>query len=209
MKTVDNKSILFILDRAHGKNVKGKRSPDGSFIEWESSQQIINKVKKGLKFLEIPFAETVQEDTEPGLSIRVARANALTAGIDIPILLSFHHNAGGGTGIELFTSNGEDDSDKIAHIIGNRLIKEFPEVHYRKADNGGLGKDKDFTVIAGNKAIKPTYKGVLIEFLFMDNQKDLEMLKDKRMRGRYIDAILVAVCEICVFYKYKNFIIPE
>ena len=64
--------------------------------------------------------------------------------------------------------------------------------------------DKDFG--AGNKAIKPTYKG---EFLFMDNQKDLEMLKDKRMRGRYIDAILVAVCEICVFYKYKNFIIPE
>lgn len=209
MKTADNKSILFILDRAHGKNVKGKRSPDGSFIEWQSSQFIINEVKKGLRFLEIPFAETVQEETEPGLSIRVARANALSTNIDIPILLSFHHNAGGGTGIELFTSTKEDQSDIIAHIIGKRLIKEFPEVRFRKGNNDELDKDRDLTVIAGSKAIKPIYNAVLLEFLFMDTVKDLEMLKNRYVIGRYIEAILVAICEICVLYKFRNFNIPQ
>ena len=40
-------------------------------------------------------------------------------------------------GLNFLQAMGKMNSDKIAHIIGNRLISK--ELHYRKADNGGLG----------------------------------------------------------------------
>jgi len=201
------KDILFILDRAHGKDVKGKRSPDGKFLEWEYSQKTINKLQLELTKLNIPWVTTVDEPTEPGLAQRVIRANKLSEKAKLPILLSFHNNAGGGSGIEIFTNTEENEADKIAHIIGNRLIKDFVEIKYRKSDEGNLDKDKPFVILEGTKEIKPKYHGILLEFLFMDNVKDLEMLRDEKVFNRYIECILYAIVEICHKYKYGNFLI--
>lgn len=201
-------NILFILDRAHGKDTKGKQSPDGSFREWEYSQRVVDAVAKELSKLSIPYAINVDTDKEIGLTNRVINANKLSKGIQHPILLSFHNNAGGGTGNEIFTSVGEDESDVIAHIIGERLIKDFGNLKYRKCEKGtgNLDKEKNFTVIAGNTHVKPIYSAVLIEFLFMDNPKDLRLLKDDSIFDKYIDSIIYAIVEICIHYGYGNFL---
>jgi len=204
------KNILFILDRAHGSNVSGKRSPDSSFIEWEYSEKTIQTLAKELDKLNIPYAFTVNNEFEPGLFARVTIANKLSKGVKTPILLSFHNNAGGGTGIELFTTVNEDESDKIAHIIGNRFIKDFKNVHYRKCEkgSGNLDKERDFTILAGNKHVKPLYHAVLTEFLFMDNTKDLLLLKSEVVFKKYIDTLLYAIFEIYQRYTSNNYL-PE
>lgn len=197
--------ILFILDRAHGVNVKGKRSPDGTHIEWEWSEQFIKDLSKDLTALNIPWARTVTEDTEPGFTKRVKRANKLAKDVEMPILLSFHNNAGGGHGLELFTSPGEDESDVIAKDIAVQLIYDFPECRWRRATRRELDKEAAFTVIAGNKYVKPKYWGVLIEFLFMDHSEDLKKLKDPKYTQRFKESILYAIYMLCKKYGYMNF----
>ena len=71
------KDLVFILDRAHGENVKGKSSPDGTFKEWVYSQKVIDHLKEDLTKLGIPFGETVTGKNEPGLTKRVIRANEI------------------------------------------------------------------------------------------------------------------------------------
>jgi len=202
------KDILFILDRAHGSDVKGKSSPDGTFKEWLYSKKTIDRLKSDLTKLGIPWDVTVVEDLEPGLTQRVIRANKLADTAKVAIMLSLHNNAGGGTGIELFTSPGEDESDKIAHIIGNRFIQDFKDIKYRLADNKQLDKESNFTVLVGTNRIKPKYKAVLTEFLFMDTEKDLALLKDDKIFEKYIDCLLYSIVEICKHYKFGNFLIP-
>jgi len=197
--------ILFILDRAHGKNVKGKRSPDGSHIEWEWSDKFVDDLSTDLTSLGIPWVETVSEDTEPGITKRVKRANKFEDKADIRILLSFHNNAGGGTGIELFTNNEKDESDFIGEFIAKNLINDFPECRWRRLDKYTLGKEASFTVIAGNKYIKPNYWAVLIEFLFMDHPEDLKKLKDPEYTKRFRESILYSIYMLCQHYGFKNF----
>lgn len=197
--------ILFILDRAHGKNTKGKSSIDGSFKEWIWSDKFIDELKEDLSKLNIPFVETVTEDVEVGLSERVRRANRLSKNTQTPILLSFHNNAGGGNGIEVFTSPGEDESDKIARIIATNLINDFPNCKWRRTYPNELDKEAMFTVIAGNKNVKPKYLSVLIEFLFMDNDSDLKKLKDEKYTKRFKESILYSIFELCKKYGYYEF----
>lgn len=197
--------LLFILDRAHGKNVKGKRSPDGTHIEWEWSDAFVDSLGRDLTKLGIPWIETVPEDTEPGFTKRVRRANKFAENAETTILLSFHNNAGRGTGLELFTSPGEDESDRIAELIAKNLIKDFPRCHWRRANKRELDKEAYFTVIAGNKYIKPVYWGVLIEFLFMDHPEDLKKLKNPVYTARFKESILYSIFMLCKKYGFSNF----
>ncbi|MDB4591294.1 N-acetylmuramoyl-L-alanine amidase [Flavobacteriaceae bacterium] len=197
--------ILFLLDRAHGENVKGKRSPDGSHIEWKWSDKFVDDLAKDLTALGIPWAETVPEDREPGITKRVRRANKLAENSETSILLSFHNNAGGGHGLELFTSPGEDESDPIAELIAKQLIVDFPECRWRRATKRDLDKEASFTVIAGNKYVKPNYWAVLIEFLFMDTLSDLEKLKDPKYTERFRESILYSIYLLAQKYGFRNF----
>jgi len=201
--------IIFILDRAHGINVSGKQSPDGSFKEWEYSDRFVNDLAREAMKLKIPFAFTCRDDKEPGLTNRVQRGNFYAMGYDIPIFLSFHNNGGGGTGMELYTSPGFDQSDIVAEIIAKRLIADFPELRFRRGSATELDKEAEFTVIAGNQKVEPEYLGVLLEFLFMDNENDLKLLKDESIYNRYLEAILMAMVEICKHFNVGNFLIPE
>ncbi len=198
--------ILFVLDRAHGKDVAGKRSPDGSHVEWEWSDKFIASLKDDLTLLNIPWAETVMEDIEPGLSRRVRRANEHAKRAEKTILLSFHNNAGGGTGLELFTSPGEDESDEVAELIANQLIDGFPECRWRRLVPDELDKEANFTVIAGNRHVKPEYLGVLIEFLFMDHPKDLVKLKNPKYTERFKEIILYSIYLLCKKYGHTEYL---
>ena len=42
------KRLIVILGTAHGKNVAGKRSPDGIFQEWQYSREIVEQLRSEL-----------------------------------------------------------------------------------------------------------------------------------------------------------------
>lgn len=204
--------IIFILDRAHGENVKGKSSPDGTFKEWVYSQKVIDHLKEDLTKLGIPFGETVTGKNEPGLTKRVIRANEIAKEAENAFLISFHNNASSGgraSGIEVFTKRDFNSKDELlANTFCKNLKSDFREVRFRTHSFTQLFKTANFTVIAGNKKVKPIYSGILIEFLFMDNEDyDLKLLKDDNVFKYYVDSILYSIIQICDHYDFGNFII--
>lgn len=201
------KDILFILDRAHGKDVKGKASPDGTHKEWEWSDKFIDILKDDLDKLKIPYVETVTEDYEVGLAVRVNRANEYAENVKYPIFLSFHNNAGGGYGNELFIKrNYNSDEVKIANIFIKNIKENFKENRWRTESNKHDYKLANFIVLAGTNKLIPKYNALLFEYLFMDNDKDLIQLKNKKSNIKFKDVIFKSIVDVCREYGYGNFL---
>lgn len=205
------KKVIIILDRAHGEDVAGKESLDGKFKEWQASQSTIEKLAKGLEKLGIPCAITVEETTEPGFNERVKRANEAGDGYEVPVFISLHHNAHDrifkARGSEIYVSRrtATKESKEIANIIAENLIKDFPEMPWRKEWPDRLEREADFTVLAGNDSHIPAYHGVLVEFGFMTNEEDLRLLKSKAFMKRYAESLLYAITQICAHFGAGNF----
>jgi len=207
--------LLFILDRAHGKNVRGKASPDGSFVEWEYSQKVVDALARELSNMDIPYAFTATTDREPGLSTRVNIANHHSDKVKHPILISLHNNAapkvirGKASGNELFVRKNPKAQDiLVANTFSENLKKDFPEMGWRQYSPDKLYKEANFTVIAGNSKVEPNYSGVLVEFGFMDNVSDLDLLKKESIFKRYVDSLLYSIVQLCDHYGYKDFLTP-
>ena len=215
--------ILWVLDRAHGKNVQGKQSTDGSFIEWEYSERVVKELEVRLKDLGIDYVRTVTGDDEIGLSNRSAIANSYVESgkYDYVFLLSPHNNASvkpnTGTGNEVFiapSSNDENLQERdrlnkiIANVFGNLIEKKFiNHFKFRRDHPDKIYKQAAFTVLQGTKSNPAKYSGVLIEFGFMDNDYDLKHLKDERVFKDYVLTLMYAIYAINAIIGYKNFII--
>lgn len=204
------KKVIIILDRAHGEGVAGKDSLDGKFKEWKASQATIEKLARGLEKLGIPYALTVENSTEPGLLERVKRANEVGRYYDVPVFISLHHNAHDrifkARGSEVYVKRSAGEGSKaVARIIAENLIKDFPEMPWRKEWPDRLEREADFTVLAGNDSHIPAYHGVLVEFGFMSNEEDLKLLKSKAFMKRYAESLLYAITQICAHFGAGNF----
>lgn len=204
------KKVIIILDRAHGEGVAGKESLDGKFKEWKASQATIEELAKGLEKLEIPYAITVEETIEPGLSERVKRANEAGRGYEVPVFISLHHNAHDrifkARGSEIYVSrSATKESKEVARIIAENLIKDFPEMPWRKEWPDRLEREADFAVLVGTDKVKPAYHGVLVEFGFMSNEEDLKLLKSKAFMKRYAESLLYSITQICAHFGAGNF----
>lgn len=183
-----------IIDRAHGINVAGKRSPDAAknlkdspyyFIEYEWSSEMCKVLAAKLKTLGIRTEFTVSPDDplEPGLSERANIANNIIKGNPDThwVFISLHADYYGDplvwnnvTGYSIYTTKGTTNSDKLAECILKHARVDLP--HFGKAvrtyKNGHI--EQNFTVIF--KSICPA---VLAENMFYSNKKDIEFLKSE------------------------------
>ena len=194
-RKVPRRNLVVVLDAAHGKDVPGKCSPDGTHREYIWSRMICRLLSEELTKIGFTVCHTVADDVEPGLSTRVKRA-ALFAGTR-KLLLSMHNNAAGdgtlwmdASGVEIFTSPGKNKADKSAQIIIQQLRDDFPELKFRlDYSDGDADKEAKFTVINTDQ-----YMGVLLEWLFQDNLYDCVLLKNpsynKKLVGSLVKAIL-------------------
>lgn len=129
------KKLVIILDCAHGADVKGKCSPDGTHREYKWSRLICGKLRDKLESLGYRVEYTNKTENEIGLSQRKNIANNIKINSDqVKFLISLHNNAAGNgsnwtnaTGFEIFTSKGQTLSDKFAQVIMSNLQKDFPE----------------------------------------------------------------------------------
>jgi N-acetylmuramoyl-L-alanine amidase len=203
--------VIIIFDRAHGIDVKGKRSPDNKLIEWEWSHLFISLVMARLSNYDVfdlcPF---IHYENEPGLSTRVNTYNSLVDKYGEALVISPHVNAApgdgwinGARGFEIWTSPGQDKSDEYADIFLQEIANEFPDIHIREdRTDGDIDKEANFTVLTGfklreGKYIKAKYHAVLIENLFMNNEKEVELLLDPDFNDKLADAYVRSILKIC------------
>ena len=172
-------NISIALGCAHGIDVPGKQSPDGTFREWRFSRDIQFQVANILKSQGYEVYLVNAQDSEIGLSNRKKYLNQLPPTKPL-VYITLHNNAAGSegkwlnaTGIEVYSSRGETKSDKIATLFLEMCEEAFPEFKYRKdLQDGDPDKEANFTELMSK------WPSILIEWLFMDSKKDIQYLKD-------------------------------
>ena len=204
-----NKKLLIILDPAHGIDVLGKRSPDGTHREYLWSRERLNAIETMLLAYGYTVVWTNTTDREIGLTNRQNIANKYAAQYPdmIPFLISLHNDAkyaepcwhNEASGVSVWTSKGRTVSDIFADFFIENIKLWLPDV--RRRIYAPTYQDKDFesnfTVLMGN------YFAILIECLFQDNKDDVLLLEDKRFQ-KQVEGWIVDSVELCNNYVNAN-----
>jgi len=193
-----------ILSCAHGENVQGKQSPDGTkecFRSREIQYAIANILeRKGVPFVLVP---KYGDMTEPGLWERVRIENTIP---EPAFVFSLHNNAAGSDntwkrarGIEIWTSLGQTQSDEFATLIFESLQRALPDINgsfplsifWRKdVSDGDVDKECNFIELM---SIHPA---CLLELLFQDNEDDVLALNDPKTKQIIIETLADVLVEI-------------
>jgi len=202
---IDSSKYLFLLDPGHGgvingaPQTNGKRSPlwsDGSqLFEGEFTRAIAETIIKVAPLLGLSVHNLVTEQVDIPLGMRVQRADkqkSLNKGKKC-VYISIHSNAGGGQGIEVFTSVGETEADRIATIFLKKFGQAFPFARLRTdLSDGDPDKEAEFYVLKNT-----SMPAILTENFFMDNEYECRNFLMSES-GRYDIALahLAAMVEI-------------
>ncbi|MDR2087983.1 MAG: N-acetylmuramoyl-L-alanine amidase [Clostridiales Family XIII bacterium] len=167
--------LSVVLDPGHGAETVGKRSPDGSLIEYAFNRDMAARVKAHLERHGVEVFLTVTDDSDPPLEERCAVANAHGA----DAFVSLHANANGNgktwmsqNGWEIYVYKKGSFSERLANAIHDETIPASG-----LADRGV--KDYNYYVIRN-----VNMPAVLIEHGFFTNQTEIELLKSPEFRER-------------------------
>lgn len=190
-----------ILDNGHGGVINGvyqtdgKRSPEwelGVLYEGEFNRWIVNKIARNLKNQNIPYHILVPENEDISLKERVKRVQDIYKKDKNVWLLSIHANAGGGTGVEAFTTVGKTKSDELCDILLKNIEIDLPEMKVRSdKSDGDLDKESNFYILKNVSC-----PAVLYEAGFMDNKNDYKLLWDKCFQQRTADSLTKTIKQI-------------
>ena len=195
--------MKILIDNGHGIQTKGKRSPDGTLLEYAYTRELARQIVKILKSRGYDSELLVPEDDDIPLSERVLRTNAhcQALGKSNVILISLHLNAAGdgtkwmnATGWSCYTCKGQTESDRLAdslykaaeQILKNQVIR----TDYTR--DGDPDWEENFYIL--RHSLCPA---VLVEQFFMDNKKDLAYLISQEGRRAIVETIIDGI-ERCV-----------
>ena len=191
--------MKILIDNGHGILTKGKRSPDGTLLEYAYTRELARQIVSILQSRGYDSELLVPEHDDIPLSERVRRINAhcQALGKSNVILISLHLNAAGdgtkwmnATGWSCYTCKGQTESDRLAdclykaaeQILKNQLIR----TDY--AHDGDPDWEENFYIL--RHSLCPA---VLVEQFFMDNKKDLAYLISDEGKRNIIDVIVGGV----------------
>ena len=212
MEKEKKKNLIVIRDNAHGIDVLGKQSPDGTHKEYLWSREVWDDVTFMLKILGYVVEPTSTGVKEIGLTNRVLNGNSIAAKYpkQTALFISLHNDAskndgpwGTARGVSIWTSKGRDQSDVFAEIMLKALFRVVKETRHRvySPKEGERDFEAGFTVIAGTKTVKPMYNGLLIECGFQDNKEDLRLLQDPQFKKKIADAIVDGIEDINTYLE--------
>jgi N-acetylmuramoyl-L-alanine amidase len=127
--------MKILIDNGHCLMTAGKRSPVGLFREPFYNREIARRVVSNLRDRGLDAELLVPEDDDISLAERVRRVNAacFLLGKQNVVLVSIHVNAAGNgskwlnaTGWSVYTCKGQTESDRLAEILCEAAIKNFP-----------------------------------------------------------------------------------
>ena len=156
---------LIVIDPGHGGSDPGATYKNVQ--EKNLNLAISNMVRDHLvSKYEVNVVLTRETDITLELKQRTDFANALKA----DFFLSIHHNASGGSGFETFIFNGTvpNETVQLQTIIHNKVARDILK-KYNILDRGK--KRANFHVLR-----ESIMNALLIEVLFVDNEKDLNLL---------------------------------
>jgi len=164
-----------VIDPGHGGKDPGAVS--NGLKEKDLTLDISNRVASKLSFYDVDVILTRTADRDLSLGERCSIANNHKA----DYFCSIHINAGGGTGFESFVyTNPSTRTNNIRNIIHDRVAD-----YYKNAGFMDRGKKRaNFAVLR-----ETNMPAVLLENLFIDNQKDAAQLKD----DSFIDGLAGAI----------------
>ena len=179
-----------VLDPGHGGRDPGAVA--NGLREKDLNLRLAHKIAPALSGAQVIL--TRESDIFVSLKDRVA----LAARAEADIFVSLHANAGGGHGFESYVYQGlgrNDPARKMRSIIHQRTMKTLSRWDIR--DRGK--KDSAFYVLRYNKS-----PALLIESLFIDNQKEAELWRDPLFAELLASAIAMGIMEAIVPEKYGN-----
>ena len=134
---------IFFIDAGHGGMIDNKyqtalgkmwKFPDGEVAyEGVTKRSITDVLCHKFKMYDIPYVYP-QSELDQTLYSRVTYANVIQSIHDNVVFLSFHSNAGGGHGFEVFTSVGDTPADPMAQIFCDGLQNDFPNIRFRTGE---------------------------------------------------------------------------
>ena len=192
------RNLVVLIDNGHGKNTKGKCSPDKRIFEWEYCRELACRLYEKLLIEGIQAILLVPEEKDVSLSERVRREKKITkeakkAGKET-CFISLHLNAAGGDGkwksargwTCWIAQEASADSKKLAQLLyaeaearnlqGDRCV---PKTKYWTAN---------FTVCTDTSC-----PAVLTENLFQDNLEDVEYLLTEDGKNTLVDLHVAAI----------------
>jgi len=191
-----------IFDNGHGGIIAGiyqtpgKRSPNwdrGVLFEGSFNRWVVNRLIEKLDRAGLTYYHASPELTDVSLNERVKRANEIHQKDKKVYFISIHANAGGGVGIEGFTSPGQTRSDEICEKFLVNLKKDFEGVQKLRSDlsDGDHDKEEKFQVLT-----KTNCSAILLECGFMDNPIDYEKLWSEDYLEKLVDSLFETIVEL-------------
>lgn len=208
-----SKKYLVAIDAGHGMHTEGKQSVPMSkdlYIDGELARakgKIIkeNEWNRGVSEylatalkrcgIDTMFTADMTGKTDIALSTRASKANKAKA----DILISNHYNAIGSCAkwqtrvkglLVLRTKNCSEKSIKLGKLAVKHLGKDIDyEYSY------GLMRDVDMSGFTLAILRQTTMPAILIEYGFMDYEKEAKLMLDKKHQEKCAEAVAKAVCE--------------
>ena len=202
--------MKILIDNGHGIQTKGKRSPDGKFLEYAYTREIARQVVTELKNKGYDAELLVPEEDDIPLSERVRRTNAhcQAFGKTNVILISIHVNAAGdgskwmnATGWSCYTCKGQTESDRLATCLYDAAIKNFPDRRIRKDySDGDPDWEENFYIL--RHSLCPA---VLTENFFMDSLYDRDFLMNEAGKQAIVDTHIEGIIEYLHFRLHHDY----
>ena len=172
--------MKILIDNGHGSNTPGKRSPNGSILEYKYTREIAQRDVDELKARGYDAERIVTEDYDVSLGERCRRVNAKCKahGSHNVLLVSIHNNAAGAggwmnaRGWSAYTTKGRTLSDALAdclykaaesYLIGQKIRKD--------TQDGDPDWEENFYILRNTICA-----AVLTENFFMDSREDVAYL---------------------------------
>ncbi|MFW6219309.1 MAG: N-acetylmuramoyl-L-alanine amidase [bacterium] len=172
--------------------------PDGLTVyEGEFNRIIKNLIMDMCKSENIDVIDIVPEDEDINLKERVRRGNEYVNkyGPSNCIWVEIHGNAGKGTGFEIFTTKGQNNSDKVAEIFINEYEKMFPN-KVSRVDKSDGDKDKEANFYCIKNVNCPA---ILTENFFFDRYDDAKLMMSE------VGQVKIALSHFNAIKKIENF----
>ena len=185
-----------VLDSGHGGSDSG--AVGNNIIEKDLNLEISKYMYNRFKELNIPVKMTRDNDITLNPSDRVKKVlNQFGNGKDV-IVISNHINAGGGEGAEVIYALR--NNDKLSSLILNELdiAGQIPRKYYQKRLPSDTNKDYYYII-----RDTPNNETIIVEYGFLDNEKDAAKLKSNYKT--YAEAVVRAVAN----YAGYNYIPPS
>jgi N-acetylmuramoyl-L-alanine amidase len=168
----EEKMPTVCLDYGHGKSTAGKRSPDGTLLEYEFNRDVGRRLKAILERHNVKVIETVEDDTDLALSSRCGVANFYECDYFVSIHANAHKE-------EWTTASGWE----IYVIAKGGQAEELAKRIHKYSKELGL-KDRGIKV-ANFQVLRDTeMPAVLIEHGFYTNKEECEKLKSDDFRQK-------------------------